>query len=385
LVWPRRQEANYQPLGVLSPILIFFVVVGLVGRPFLEQLQKHTWLADFIPPAVLVPLSIFFLVGLYISAVATMYFFYRAMRNINFFAGHRVVAPSAAWLMAIPFVNLLVIPYVWGRTYYLSHALNPQQQIRKSAAAILSVGTFVLILIGLATDRMSDNPAFWPPGYDGLSLAVVALGTSTAGSILFSRIVQRISAAQRLHAERQGLLLPWRDRTHEPSSSGLLALVRLAVVGLCVGTALYAAVFPASASRMLQRLFAAVGQVAHLQGDRTSSLSRMLQDGARESDPDAARWLGTDGRLMEMYELTLEAGGSSGADFYNHEGEKAGVVVAGTLRLWLHEESYILEEGDSFQFPSAIPHRFDNPGRHLARVLWINSPPAPKPAQSPSS
>jgi transcriptional regulator with XRE-family HTH domain len=86
----------------------------------------------------------------------------------------------------------------------------------------------------------------------------------------------------------------------------------------------------------------------------------------------------TDDRLMEMYELTLEAGGSSGADFYNHEGEKAGVVVAGTLRLWLHEESYILKEGDSFQFPSALPHRFDNPGRHLARVLWINSPPAPK-------
>ena len=93
----------------------------------------------------------------------------------------------------------------------------------------------------------------------------------------------------------------------------------------------------------------------------------------------------TDGRLMEMYELTLEAGGSSGADFYNHEGEKAGIVIAGSLRLWLHEESYVLKEGDSFQFPSSLPHRFDNPGRHLARVLWINSPPSPKPAQSPSS
>ena len=278
----RRQAADYRPLGILSPILIFFVAVGLVGRPFLEQLRKHTWLADIIPTAVLVPLSILLLVGLYVSVVATMYFFFRAMRNINFFTGHRVVASSAAWLMAIPFANLVVMPYVWGRTYYLSHSLNPQHRIRKSTAAIMAVGTFVLVLIGLATDRLSDNQTLWPPGYDGLSLAVVALCTSTAGSILFSRIVQRISAAQRLHAERQGLLSPWRDRAHEPSSSGLLAALRLAVVGLCVGTALFAAAFPSSASGMLRRLFASVGQVALLQGERTSSLSRMLQEAARE-------------------------------------------------------------------------------------------------------
>ncbi|HVX74894.1 MAG TPA: XRE family transcriptional regulator [Bradyrhizobium sp.] len=86
----------------------------------------------------------------------------------------------------------------------------------------------------------------------------------------------------------------------------------------------------------------------------------------------------TDGRRMEMYELTIEAGGSSGVDFYNHEGEKAGVVVAGSLRLWLRDELFTLEEGDSFQFPSLIPHRFENPGKHLTRILWINSPPTPK-------
>lgn len=86
----------------------------------------------------------------------------------------------------------------------------------------------------------------------------------------------------------------------------------------------------------------------------------------------------TEGRLMEMYELTIESGGSSGVDFYSHEGEKAGVVVAGSLRLWLRDDLFTLEEGDSFQFPSPVPHRFDNPGRHLARILWINSPPTPR-------
>jgi transcriptional regulator with XRE-family HTH domain len=92
----------------------------------------------------------------------------------------------------------------------------------------------------------------------------------------------------------------------------------------------------------------------------------------------------TDGRLMEMYELTIEAGGSSGVDFYNHEGEKAGVVVAGSLRLWLRDDAFTLEEGDSFQFPSPVPHRFDNPGKHLARILWINSPPTPRSAPAES-
>jgi quercetin dioxygenase-like cupin family protein len=93
----------------------------------------------------------------------------------------------------------------------------------------------------------------------------------------------------------------------------------------------------------------------------------------------------TEGRLMEMYELTIEAGESSGVDFYNHEGEKAGVVVAGSLRSWLRDDLFTLEEGDSFQSPSPPPHRFDNPGRHLARIPWINSPPTPKSAPTDRS
>ena len=90
----------------------------------------------------------------------------------------------------------------------------------------------------------------------------------------------------------------------------------------------------------------------------------------------------TDGRLIEMYELTLEAGGSSGGDFQHHEGEKAGMVLAGKFRLWLNEEVSLLGPGDSFQFPSTLPHRFDNPGTELARVLWINTPPMPRVAAS---
>jgi quercetin dioxygenase-like cupin family protein len=82
--------------------------------------------------------------------------------------------------------------------------------------------------------------------------------------------------------------------------------------------------------------------------------------------------------LLEMYELSLQPGGSSGTDFYSHQGVKAGVVVAGTLRLWLDEQANILREGDSFQFPSTLPHRFDNPGRGTSRVIWVVSPIMPR-------
>ncbi|MDQ1080949.1 helix-turn-helix domain-containing protein [Pseudoroseomonas cervicalis] len=79
---------------------------------------------------------------------------------------------------------------------------------------------------------------------------------------------------------------------------------------------------------------------------------------------------------MEMYELTLSAGGSSGADFVKHQGEKAGYVLSGTLRLWLDHEAHLLEEGDSFRFPSTVPHMFDNPTDTPTRIVWITMPSA---------
>lgn len=82
--------------------------------------------------------------------------------------------------------------------------------------------------------------------------------------------------------------------------------------------------------------------------------------------------------LLEMYELLLQPGGSSGPEFYSHLGEKAGLVMSGSMRLWLEEKPHILEEGDSFQFPSTVPHQFDNPGREPSRILWIVAPPMPR-------
>jgi transcriptional regulator with XRE-family HTH domain len=76
---------------------------------------------------------------------------------------------------------------------------------------------------------------------------------------------------------------------------------------------------------------------------------------------------------LELYELTLNPGGSSGTDFFQHTGEKAGYVLAGSLRLWLDHEAHILDAGDSFRFPSTVPHMFDNPTQTVARVIWVTT------------
>ena len=76
---------------------------------------------------------------------------------------------------------------------------------------------------------------------------------------------------------------------------------------------------------------------------------------------------------IEFYELTLNPGGSSGSDFVRHTGEKAGYVLAGKLLLWLDHEAHVLEPGDSFRFPSTVPHMFDNPTQQVARVIWVTT------------
>jgi transcriptional regulator with XRE-family HTH domain len=75
--------------------------------------------------------------------------------------------------------------------------------------------------------------------------------------------------------------------------------------------------------------------------------------------------------LIEIYELALKPGGNSGLEFYSHRGEKSGVILSGSLRLWIDDRSYLLEEGDSFRFSSEIAHRFENDGKLLARLIWV--------------
>lgn len=82
------------------------------------------------------------------------------------------------------------------------------------------------------------------------------------------------------------------------------------------------------------------------------------------------------GGALEMLRCTFAPGASSGDEPYTHRGEEAGVILSGTMELWLSDDQFILEEGDSFAFPSSKPHRYSNCGDEEAVVIWTITPPS---------
>ena len=81
-----------------------------------------------------------------------------------------------------------------------------------------------------------------------------------------------------------------------------------------------------------------------------------------------------EGRLLEGFIFVMEPGGNSGG-VLQHDGEECGYVLEGRLELCVGNKKYSLGRGDSFFFPSTIPHTYRNPGKVIARVVWINTPP----------
>jgi mannose-6-phosphate isomerase-like protein (cupin superfamily) len=45
------------------------------------------------------------------------------------------------------------------------------------------------------------------------------------------------------------------------------------------------------------------------------------------------------------------------------------------LELTINSEKHLLRAGDSFYFPSDLPHAYRNPGKTVMRAVWINTPP----------
>lgn len=81
------------------------------------------------------------------------------------------------------------------------------------------------------------------------------------------------------------------------------------------------------------------------------------------------------GRL-ELLMSRLPPGSMSGARPYTHDGEEGGVVLAGQLEMWIGDKHFLLSQGDSFTFPSSLPHRYCNPGTTETVVIWAITPPS---------
>ncbi|MDF2764610.1 MAG: Transcriptional regulator, family [Rhodospirillales bacterium] len=79
---------------------------------------------------------------------------------------------------------------------------------------------------------------------------------------------------------------------------------------------------------------------------------------------------------LELLLSRFAPGASSGAKPYTHRGEEAGIVIRGSLELWVGERKFVLKEGDSFSFESTKPHKYSNPGDTETVVIWSITPPS---------
>lgn len=59
---------------------------------------------------------------------------------------------------------------------------------------------------------------------------------------------------------------------------------------------------------------------------------------------------------------------------YVFEGEQHGLVLSGEIVLTLGDEKIVLKTGDSFSYPSTIPHRFRNNTEAEATMVWAMAP-----------
>jgi len=78
---------------------------------------------------------------------------------------------------------------------------------------------------------------------------------------------------------------------------------------------------------------------------------------------------------LELLLCTIQPGGGS-LENYTHEGEEAGLLLSGSLNLWVDDTLYVLESGDSFAFASTRPHRYLNRGLGPAQIVWAITPPS---------
>jgi transcriptional regulator with XRE-family HTH domain len=73
---------------------------------------------------------------------------------------------------------------------------------------------------------------------------------------------------------------------------------------------------------------------------------------------------------LQLMLTRFAPGASSGPQTLSHGGDQGGMVLCGSLELWVDEQCHLLAAGDSFSFNSSRPHRYCNPGHEEAQVVW---------------
>ena len=248
------KHARFMSLQATSSILNTLVSIAVVGKPILQHLQKNDWTTDLVPSFLVAPLTILAIASVYAMLAAVVFFFFRAIRNINFFSGMKLRSPYSAFFMLIPISNLVVIPYLEYFAYHRSiEAASPERASRMRAACLVA-SAFTLLVISLAISRLGEE-ATQASNYDPLSLLVLTVCTGGAGGILTTRIISGISKDQNNWALQHGLILDAVAGAAPTRGSKTLDRLKTASVAILLAATIVVAMFPTLPSRTIQTVY----------------------------------------------------------------------------------------------------------------------------------
>jgi quercetin dioxygenase-like cupin family protein len=77
--------------------------------------------------------------------------------------------------------------------------------------------------------------------------------------------------------------------------------------------------------------------------------------------------------VLEARYGIMKAGAHSGRAPMTHPGDEICCVVKGAIRFEVGDERWTLTAGDTIQFKSDLPHRWENAARGRTEVLWVFS------------
>lgn len=247
------KQDKFRSLAVASPILDTLISISVIGKPFLEHLQKNAWETDLLGPTPLLFVVSVFVVSLYAMIGSILFFFYRAIQNINHFSGRQVRSPYSAFFMIVPITNLIVIPYIGYFAYQRSRALAWPHEASAFRAGLLAIAAFGLLLVSLVCGRLGDAASELVV-YDAESLMVIGILTGLAGAILTTRIVDGIARAQEAYAHEIGAQPNSGARGAFKSESRGLDALKSGAVWVMIALAILTALFPALASQTVRTI-----------------------------------------------------------------------------------------------------------------------------------
>ena len=79
---------------------------------------------------------------------------------------------------------------------------------------------------------------------------------------------------------------------------------------------------------------------------------------------------------LQMLHEHYPPGTDTGPDMLRHDGEEAGIVVAGVIEVTVADQVRVLTPGEGYLFDSRLPHRFRNIGTDDSVVISACTPPS---------